>query len=216
MKQWCHDDFHWTFQKLVGSCRCALCKSLTEACRAGRVQHVRCSVLINWSGEWKMILTCALDVCPFVTLFCCHWELSLLQLWLWICYIQLLVCHFCPHGQLLDYLPGVRKFLSVFFHWKATLGLGAREGLLFMCFCLYIKDRMSRREMKGDKKSETQSLFPVCWCVSYNCICVFGREDCTGVRDSDGVERVWCTVITRPVCGFHGNSLPWGHRRAPV
>ncbi len=119
-----------------------------------------------------------------------------------------LVYQFCSHGQLLGHLAGVRKFLSAFFHWKGTLGLGVREGLLFMrvCFCPSIKDRQSVRGSKRDRKSETKSCSSLFVCLIHvsMCVCLLARGDRAGVRDSDGVERVWCTVIT-----LSGMWLSW-------
>lgn len=87
---------------------------------------------------------------------------------------------------------------------RSTRGLGARQGLLFMCFCLSIK-KMGRVGEWWGKEGEWHTRFaPAGWCVSYICIWVCVRRGSGSVRDSDGAERVWCTVIT-----LSGMWLSW-------
>lgn len=116
MKQRCHNDFSCTFQKLLGSCRCSPpSKSPTEAWRAGRVQHVRCSLLLYTEREVNRqrhvnssTLHVGVILLPKRDVIVSAAALVLLS--------STLIYHSCPHGQLLGHLAGVRKFLSAFFH----------------------------------------------------------------------------------------------------
>lgn len=62
---------------------------------------------------------------------------------------------------------------------------------------------------KRQGRSETTKFVITCWCVSDisicvpMCVCVW-KGDWVSVRDSDGAERVWCTVIT-----LSGMWLSW-------
>lgn len=55
------------------------------------------------------------------------------------------------------------------------------------------------------KEGEWHTKFaPAGWCVSYICIWVCVWRGSSSVRDGDGAERVWCTVIT-----LSGMWLSW-------
>lgn len=122
--------------------------------------------------------------------------------WDFNCVSSILVCHFCPHGRLLGHLAGVRKFLSAFFHWKAAVhGAWVRGRVCFF----FGKGRWKGCESdEGKRERVTHKVSPAGCCVSYICIWVCVWRGPGSVRDSDGAERVWCTVIT-----LSGMWLSW-------
>lgn len=208
MKRRCQSDFHCTFQKWLGSCRCSPYARASQKpggqaeCSISDVRFSYTEAPVEkWAeNDSDMCTWCMLHpgivLLPSRAVTASAATLILLS--------STSVDHFRPHGQLLGHLAGVRKLLTAFFHWKATRGLGVREGSLFIWFCLCTKDRKREREKRVKHKVCSSRLVCVLYLYLCVCVCVFGREDWAGVRDSDGVERVWCTVIT-----LSGMWLSW-------
>ena len=222
MKQRCQNDFRCTFQMWLGSCRCSLHAGASQKpggqaeCSVSDVRFSCAPALIEKNYQ-TVILTCELYI--FLHAGVVGKDVRRFKLRLWFRYLQLWCTTFAHMGSCLVNLAGVRKFLSAFFHWKGTCGLGEGERVCFGCVCVFLSvyKRTNVRGTERERKSETQCLFkPACVClISVSvcvCVCVclcvcmyvFGRGDWAGVRDSDGVERVWCTVIT-----LSGMWLSW-------
>lgn len=121
-----------------------------------------------------------------------------------------LVYHACPHGQLLGHLAGVRKFLSAFFHWKGTCGLGASDSLLLMCVCVCVWFLSVYKRYKECWRDRGIKFVLTCRLISVSvslCGCVW-KGDWSGVRDSDGWTCLMCCDNSVRYVAFMGTPCP--------
>lgn len=189
MKQKCQNDFHCTFQHWLGSCRCASPpharasqkpRGQTE-CSMSEVRFSCTGVLM---GEKKRTESNS-DMCArrrlhpgvcFATVQSCQrfsWDFN--------CVIFNFGLPLLPTQAVAWSFGWCQEIPFSILSLKgcSTWGLGARQGLLFMCFCLYIKDGKGvsvTRERVAHKVCPSRVLYP------YLSVCVEGIGQC---------ERQW-------------------------